>query len=64
MSIFSIASAWLEPRAIVPTHYDDFFRPLGEAPRFSFNVNLTGFCDDVHRASREPQIHVMTIGAK
>ncbi len=54
----------LEPRAIVPTHYDDFFRPLGEAPKFSFNVNLTGFCDDVHRASREPQIHVMSIGAK
>lgn len=49
----------LEPAMIVPTHYDDFFRGLDEPPRFSFNVNLTGFADEVHRATREVPIHVM-----
>jgi L-ascorbate metabolism protein UlaG (beta-lactamase superfamily) len=59
--------ARLRPRAIVPMHYDDFFRTL-PAPtdaradvRFSFNVNLTGFCDDVHRASRDVPVRVLHI---
>ncbi len=30
----------LEPRAIVPTHYDNFFRPLGEEMEFVANVQL------------------------
>ncbi|TMQ14412.1 MAG: MBL fold metallo-hydrolase [Deltaproteobacteria bacterium] len=42
----------LAPARIVPTHYDDFFRPLDQPPRFSLNVNLTGFADEVHRAAR------------
>jgi L-ascorbate metabolism protein UlaG (beta-lactamase superfamily) len=46
----------LGPARIVPTHYDDFFRPLDAAPRFSFNVNLTGFADEVHAASRDVQL--------
>ncbi|HTR52667.1 MAG TPA: MBL fold metallo-hydrolase [Kofleriaceae bacterium] len=56
--------ARLQPRAIVPTHYDDFFRPLDrDTPaRFSFNVDLTGFCDDVRRASRDLPIHVLEPG--
>jgi len=33
----------LQPARIIPTHYDDFFRPLDAPSRFSFNVNLTGF---------------------
>jgi L-ascorbate metabolism protein UlaG (beta-lactamase superfamily) len=56
--------ARLQPRAIVPTHYDDFFRPLDrDAPsRFSFNVDLTGFCDHVRRVSRDLPIHVIELG--
>ena len=54
--------ARLRPRAIVPTHYDDFFRPLDAAPRFSFNVNLTGFADEVRAASRDLPIHVLDLG--
>jgi L-ascorbate metabolism protein UlaG (beta-lactamase superfamily) len=74
----------LAPQRIVPTHYDDFFRPLerrsredqddkGErealesepaAPRFSLNVNLTGFAEDVHRASRELPIATLAVGAR
>jgi L-ascorbate metabolism protein UlaG (beta-lactamase superfamily) len=55
--------ACLQPRAIVPAHYDDFFRPLDTPTRFSFNVNLTGFADEVHRASHELPIRVLEVGA-
>ena len=52
----------LSPKVIVPMHHDDFFRPLGESPKFSFNVNLTGFADEVHAATREPEIRTLEIG--
>jgi L-ascorbate metabolism protein UlaG (beta-lactamase superfamily) len=52
----------LQPNVIVPTHYDDFFHPLDEKMRFSFNVNLTGFADEVHHASRDVPIHVLELG--
>ena len=41
----------LSPKVVVPTHYDDFFRPLDAETRFSFNVNLTGFADEVRAVS-------------
>jgi L-ascorbate metabolism protein UlaG (beta-lactamase superfamily) len=52
----------LQPKVIVPTHYDDFFRPLGHPLELSFNVNLTGFADEVRAASRDLPIHTMEIG--
>ena len=52
----------LRPQMIVPTHYDDFFRPLDLETKFSFNVNLTGFADEVHAASREVPLHVLEVG--
>jgi L-ascorbate metabolism protein UlaG (beta-lactamase superfamily) len=52
----------LAPKVIVPTHYDDFFRPLEDKVRFSFNVNLTGFADEVHHASRDLPVHVLELG--
>lgn len=60
----------LDPGVIVPMHYDDFFRPLGPGlgagadARFSFNVNLTGFADEVRAASREVPVHTLEIGAR
>jgi L-ascorbate metabolism protein UlaG (beta-lactamase superfamily) len=51
--------ARLAPRAIVPTHYDDFFRPLDADPAFSFNVNLTGFADEVRAVSRDLPVHTL-----
>ena len=36
----------LDPKLIVPTHYDDFFRPIDAPMATSFNVNLTGFADE------------------
>jgi L-ascorbate metabolism protein UlaG (beta-lactamase superfamily) len=54
--------AKLQPKLVVPTHYDDFFRPLDAPLRFSFNVNLTGFADEVHAASHQLPIAVMEVG--
>ena len=53
--------ARLKPGAVIPTHYDDFFRPLDEG-RFSFNVNLTGFADEVRAASRDLPLYVLPAG--
>lgn len=52
----------LAPNLIVPTHYDNFFRPLEAQAEFSFNVNLTGFADEVRAASRDVPLHVLDIG--
>lgn len=46
----------LEPRLILPHHYDDFFRPVDAPFRFSLNVNLGGFVDEVKRVSSDFRI--------
>ncbi|HEX8114149.1 MAG TPA: MBL fold metallo-hydrolase, partial [Kofleriaceae bacterium] len=53
----------LAPDRIVPTHYDDFFRPLDAPLRFSLNVDLTGFAEEVHRVSRDVPVATLEIGA-
>jgi L-ascorbate metabolism protein UlaG (beta-lactamase superfamily) len=52
----------LEPKLVVPTHYDNFFRPLDQHTAFSFNVNLTGFADEAHAASRDLPVHTLEVG--
>ncbi len=52
----------LEPRLVVPMHHDDFFRPLDAPARFSFNVNLTGFADEVRAASRDLPVRTLEVG--
>lgn len=52
----------LEPKVIVATHYDDFFRPLDEPTRASFNVNLTGFADEARAASTNVPVHTLPLG--
>jgi L-ascorbate metabolism protein UlaG (beta-lactamase superfamily) len=43
----------LAPRTVVPTHYDDFFRPL-EAPQgFTANVHLARVPEEISRVSEE-----------
>jgi L-ascorbate metabolism protein UlaG (beta-lactamase superfamily) len=42
----------LEPKVIVPHHWDDFFRPLAAPLGFSFNVRLHRFPDEVAGVSR------------
>ena len=55
----------LAPGAVVPTHFDDFFRPIGDAgppQKLSFNVNLTGFADEVRAASKDLPVRVLDVG--
>ena len=54
--------AKLEPGVIVASHFDNFFKPLGEVEQLSFNVNLTGFADEVHAATRHVPVHVLEVG--
>ena len=49
----------LEPRLVIPHHFDDFFRPLDAKMGFSLNVNLGGFFDEVRRVS--PDFVVKTL---
>lgn len=46
----------LNPRAVVPTHYDNFFRPLGQDLEFVANVQLSGLPDEIGAVSREIEI--------
>jgi L-ascorbate metabolism protein UlaG (beta-lactamase superfamily) len=43
----------LQPQTIVPTHYDDFFRPLDAEMGFTTNVNLAHVPDEVQAISRD-----------
>jgi L-ascorbate metabolism protein UlaG (beta-lactamase superfamily) len=42
----------LDPRVLVPTHYDDFFRPLGRALDLVRRVDLAGLPGELHAVSR------------
>jgi L-ascorbate metabolism protein UlaG (beta-lactamase superfamily) len=43
----------LQPRTIVASHFDDFFRPIDAPLGFSTNVNLTAVPDEVAAVSRD-----------
>jgi len=51
----------LEPRVVVPHHFDDFFRPLDAPFAYSLNVNLAGFPDEIGRVSRDFEIRALRI---
>jgi L-ascorbate metabolism protein UlaG (beta-lactamase superfamily) len=46
----------LDPRLVVPTHYDDFFAPLGRRLAFVPRVKLSGFPDEVAAVSRDARV--------
>jgi L-ascorbate metabolism protein UlaG (beta-lactamase superfamily) len=46
----------LQPRAVVPTHYDNFFRPLGQHMEFVANVQLSSLPDEIGAVSREIEL--------
>ncbi len=46
----------LDPRVIVPTHYDDFFAPLGSRERFVRGVKLSELEDEVSAVSRDARL--------
>jgi len=43
----------LDPRVVVPTHYDDFFKPLGAPLRFVSRVRLESVPEEVRAVSRD-----------
>jgi L-ascorbate metabolism protein UlaG (beta-lactamase superfamily) len=43
----------LQPRVVVASHFDDFFRPLDGPAGFSLNVNLAAFPEEIGGVSRE-----------
>ena len=43
----------LEPRTVVASHFDDFFRPLESPMGFSLNVNLSAFPEEVAAVSSD-----------
>ena len=43
----------LEPRIVVPTHYDNFFRPLGQQLEFVSNVQLSALPEEIGAVSAE-----------
>jgi L-ascorbate metabolism protein UlaG (beta-lactamase superfamily) len=46
----------LQPRAVIPTHYDNFFRPLGDRLEFVANVQLSALPGEIGAVSREIEI--------
>jgi L-ascorbate metabolism protein UlaG (beta-lactamase superfamily) len=46
----------LEPRVVVPTHYDNFFRPLGQPLEFVSNVQLSELPDEIGSVSSEIEL--------
>jgi L-ascorbate metabolism protein UlaG (beta-lactamase superfamily) len=43
----------LQPRVVVASHFDDFFRPLDATAGFSLNVNLAAFPEEIEGISRD-----------
>jgi L-ascorbate metabolism protein UlaG (beta-lactamase superfamily) len=46
----------LDPGVVVPTHYDNFFRPLGQELEFVANVQLAALPEEIAAVSREIEI--------
>lgn len=49
----------LEPRTIVASHFDDFFRPVDAPLGFSLNVNLAAFPEEIEAVTRDVTVAVM-----
>jgi L-ascorbate metabolism protein UlaG (beta-lactamase superfamily) len=46
----------LDPRVVIPTHYDNFFSPLGRAQDFAPRVELAEVPREVARVARDAQV--------
>lgn len=46
----------LDPKVVVPTHYDNFFRPLGRPMEFVSNVQLSSLPDEINTVSADARI--------
>jgi L-ascorbate metabolism protein UlaG (beta-lactamase superfamily) len=50
----------LDPRVIVPTHYDDFFAPLGRDLKLFRGVKLAEVPDEVRAVARDVQVAALS----
>jgi len=50
----------LQPRTIVASHFDDFFRPIDSPMGFSTNVNLAAVPDEVATVSRDFEVATLS----
>ncbi len=46
----------LDPKVVVPTHYDNFFRPLGQRLEFVSDVRLSALPEEIWTISRDVRI--------
>jgi L-ascorbate metabolism protein UlaG (beta-lactamase superfamily) len=46
----------LDPKVIVPTHYDNFFRPLGRPMEFVSDVRLSGLAEEIGAVSIDAEL--------
>ena len=46
----------LDPRVVVPTHYDNFFRPLGRPLEFVSNVQLSALPEEIGAVSADVEL--------
>jgi L-ascorbate metabolism protein UlaG (beta-lactamase superfamily) len=46
----------LDPAVVIPSHFDDFFRPVDAPLGFTLNVNLAGVPDEVAAVSRDATV--------
>lgn len=46
----------LDPKVVVPTHYDNFFRPLGQRMEFVSNVQLSRLPEEVGAVSADARL--------
>jgi L-ascorbate metabolism protein UlaG (beta-lactamase superfamily) len=51
----------LQPSAIVPTRYDDFFQPLDAEMRFTTNVNLAHVPDEIRAISADFEVAALPL---
>ncbi|HEY7933429.1 MAG TPA: MBL fold metallo-hydrolase [Solirubrobacteraceae bacterium] len=46
----------LQPRVVIASHFDDFFRSISDPIGFSTNVNLSAFPEEIAAVSREIEV--------
>jgi L-ascorbate metabolism protein UlaG (beta-lactamase superfamily) len=51
----------LQPNTVLPTHYDDFFRPLRDPMGFTTNVNLARVPDEIRTVSTGIQVAALPL---
>lgn len=50
----------LDPQTVVPTHYDDFFKPLGRAQSLVRRIDLAGLTDEIGAVSSAARIAALS----